>query len=65
GTSIYPELMKQVLYMDQSKKYHPQRQVNSEGTKQEIKKRQLLENAKNKKSTNKKRSHVKSRQHTP
>ncbi|MBD3843731.1 MAG: hypothetical protein IE909_18015, partial [Campylobacterales bacterium] len=52
---FYPELMKQLLYMKESQKYHPVRQSNREETKSKIRKRQLLASVKNKSSSKRKK----------
>ncbi|CAG9622813.1 metallophosphoesterase family protein [Sutcliffiella rhizosphaerae] len=51
----YPDLMKKLVYMKDSQKYHPKRQSNQEETKNKIKKRQFLASVKNKRSSKRKR----------
>jgi 3',5'-cyclic AMP phosphodiesterase CpdA len=57
-SQFYPELMKQLLYMKDSQKYHPERQSNQEETKSKIRKRQLLASVSKKKSSRKRKGKV-------
>lgn len=63
--SFYPELLKRFIHMDQSNRYHPQRQAKKEETKHEINKKQLLEKVKNKRSGKKKSKSGKSKRKQP